>query len=95
MSKNRAEEFFPCPHCGADVSVSAKFCRDCGADEESGWSDQVDGDYGDDDSGDDFDYDEFVRREFPDQAQPAPKNLGLILVVILLCLGMLSFLFRW
>jgi len=94
MRTNRAEEFFPCPHCGSEVLVSAKFCRECGADESSGWSDHVDDDY-DDEMEDDFDYDEFVRREFPDQAQPATKNMGLIVIVILLCLGMLGFLFRW
>ena len=95
MHKHRAEEFFPCPHCGADVPVSAQFCRECGADERSGWSNDADDDYAEDDPEDDFDYDDFVRREFPDQAQPAPKNLGLIVIVLLLCLGMLSFLLRW
>lgn len=90
MSFERATEYFPCPHCGADVEVTAKFCRECGADDKVGWSDSYSTDDENDDAyEDDFDYDEYLRKEFPDQATPKPKNYVTITVIILLCLGML------
>ena len=88
MPSGRADEYFACPHCGFDVSVNASFCRECGADDRSGWSDDGQG-Y--DDADDDFDYDDFVRREFPEDAKPQSKNVWLIVLVVVLCLGMLGF----
>ena len=75
----KAHEFFRCPNCGADVPESAKFCRQCGASDDSGWgenddswsSDGVGSGYSPDD---DFDYDEYIAREFPDQAGPRPGH---------------------
>ncbi|MEM9217915.1 MAG: zinc ribbon domain-containing protein [Cyanobacteria bacterium P01_F01_bin.150] len=32
-------EFFRCPICGTEVSSKARSCPECGADEETGWSD--------------------------------------------------------
>lgn len=53
-----------CPSCGAEVSLNARGCRECGMMKEDGrWleSEIYDGlDLPDDD----FDYDEFVAREF-------------------------------
>lgn len=93
MGRNRADEYFECPHCGANVLVSAKFCRECGADDQSGWSD--DGEHYDSeaDAEDDFNYDEFVQREFPDQAPPSQKNLWLVVLIVVLCLAMLGLLY--
>ncbi|MBL8736853.1 MAG: hypothetical protein JNL12_10530 [Planctomycetes bacterium] len=34
---HRPRETFVCPHCGADVAVSAKVCRECGSDADTGW----------------------------------------------------------
>jgi hypothetical protein len=88
--RHKADDFFTCPNCGADVPSSAHFCRECGASHDSGWNDDayptdedMPGGYG----GDDFDYDEFIRREFPDQADPKSRFSGkqiLIAIVILL-----------
>ncbi len=56
-----APEF--CPNCGASVPPNAKACPECGADEQTGWSEaaSTDGLGLPDDS---FDYDEFTKREF-------------------------------
>ena len=41
----RRRERFACPHCGADVSVGAKVCRECGSDAGTGWQDGEEIDY--------------------------------------------------
>lgn len=52
-----------CPVCGADVPRKARACPECGACEESGWSDQAYvSQLGLPDE--DFDYQDFVDREF-------------------------------
>jgi len=80
MAKRRgkAGDYFHCPNCGAEVPAGAKFCRQCGASDDSGWSDddaswddEVASGYGPEE---DFDYDEFVARDFPDQARPGSKQ---------------------
>ena len=54
-----------CPQCGALVPDNARACPDCGADEETGWSDRAQAQrLGLPD--DEFDHDEFVREEFGD-----------------------------
>jgi predicted ATP-dependent serine protease len=35
--QRRQREFFVCPHCGAEVAVTAKVCRECGSDADTGW----------------------------------------------------------
>lgn len=32
-------ELFACPHCGADVAVGSKVCRECGSEPDTGWLD--------------------------------------------------------
>jgi hypothetical protein len=93
--KRHSDDYFPCPHCGARVRAGARFCRECGASDESGWgedqwSHDADG-YAEDE---DFDYDEYLRREFPEHAPPRSakaqsKRLLTILVVALVCLALL------
>lgn len=72
MTRKRRRETFVCPHCGAEVPVGAQVCRECGSDEETGWSDdaedagaEIGAGYG---GVDDFDYEAFLERELPDQA---------------------------
>jgi len=52
-----------CPNCGAPVPPKARACPECGADEQTGWSDEahVGGLDLPDES---FDYNDFVKREF-------------------------------
>ena len=89
------DEDFECPNCGSPVRAGARFCRQCGASDESGWGEEewqdedFSGGYGEDD----FDYHDYVRREFPDDAAPDPahqlKRLAFVAVVVLVCLGLL------
>ena len=84
---------FVCPHCGADVPVGAKFCRECGADEEVGWNDENAWSTGyDTEVMDDEDYEDFVRREFPNDASVAsPMQIWKVLIVLALLASFLMF----
>ncbi len=56
-----------CPHCGADLPPKAKVCRECGSDEQTGWSEEAGAAGASARMGipeDDFDYNEFAEREF-------------------------------
>ncbi|MEX1111136.1 MAG: zinc-ribbon domain-containing protein [Chthoniobacterales bacterium] len=57
-----------CPVCGEEVPRGALACPECGADERSGWREEVvDGlDLPDED----FDYGEFVQKEFGREVKP-------------------------
>jgi hypothetical protein len=35
------DDYFVCPNCGAEVSLKAKVCRECGSDENTGWSEDT------------------------------------------------------
>jgi hypothetical protein len=99
--RKKTPDYFLCPHCGAKVRVGAVFCRECGAEEEMGWSEDAEtyaeadipGVYGGDD---DFDYDEFLEKEFPGEAPvsaaKAAKKWLWAAVVIALCVAMLLYL---
>ena len=52
-----------CPNCGAEVPRKAKSCPECGADDQTGWSDEA-RTSGLDLPDESFDYDDFVKREF-------------------------------
>ena len=57
-----------CPNCGAEVPSDARCCPECGADEQTGWSDRAQAQrLGIPD--DEFDYDEYVREEFGDEQE--------------------------
>lgn len=34
----RDDDWFVCPHCGAEVRGGATACPECGSDDETGWS---------------------------------------------------------
>jgi hypothetical protein len=52
-----------CPICGAEVPPNSRACPECGADDETGWSEEARTD-GLDLPDENFDYEEFVKREF-------------------------------
>ncbi|MCD6416317.1 MAG: zinc-ribbon domain-containing protein [Planctomycetes bacterium] len=62
------DDYFICPHCGAEVAWDARVCPQCGSDELTGWAEDA-GKWG---AGiptgyskdDEFDYEDFIRREF-------------------------------
>lgn len=62
-----------CPNCGAEVPPKAVACSECGADDQTGWSESARSD-GLDLPEDTFDYDEFIKREF---AGPGPVPRGI------------------
>ena len=52
-----------CPICGAEVPPKARACPECGADEQTGWSEEARVG-GLDLPDENFDYNDFVKREF-------------------------------
>ena len=65
-----------CPNCGADVPPRAKACPECGACEQTGWSEEAESQTGD--LGipqESFDYSEFVKREFGPK-RLLPRGIG-------------------
>lgn len=87
--KKPIEDTFSCSHCGAEVKVSAKFCKACGASDESGWGeDEYLGE-------DEFDYDEYLRRE-SGASPPLTSRRALVAIVILLvCVAILMLQVFW
>ena len=82
-----------CPHGGADVPRHARACPECGADEQTGWSDAAHAEnLGIPDEN--FDYEKFVKEEFG--AAPKPRGLHWIwwLTALLLVVLFVFFFFR-
>jgi predicted nucleic acid-binding Zn ribbon protein len=74
-----------CPICGAEVPPNAPACPECGADEQTGWSDRARAqELGLPD--DEFDYDEFVKEEFGEKKEAGPHRSGWFWWVIALIL---------
>ena len=80
-----------CPHCGARIPARARCCPACGADEQTGWSEETN--TGGLDLPDEaFNYEEFVQEEFGG-GRVRPKGIpwfwwltALILVILLLAM---------
>ena len=75
----------------ANVPPKARACPDCGADEQTGWSEAASAE-GLDLPDENFDYDDFVKREFGGRG-PVPRGIrwywwliALVVVVALLAL---------
>jgi hypothetical protein len=81
-----------CPNCGAEVPPHARACPECGADEQTGWSEVARTD-GLDLPDENFDYDDFVKREFGDKS-PVPRGVHWFWWVIAL-LVVAAFLAYW
>lgn len=81
-----------CPNCGAEVPPRARACPECGADDQTGWSEAArsDGLGLPDDS---FDYNDFVKREFGGQG-PVPRGIHWFWWVVALGLAA-AFIFFW
>lgn len=93
-TRHQDDDYFLCPHCGAEVKIGAIFCRECGASDDSGWGQDDDVLLDTETAVDDeFDYHEFVRREFPgagdEPIDPGRlKQLGIAIVILLICLAL-------
>lgn len=65
-----------CPQCGAIVPPGAAACPECGADEQTGWSERAQAQrLGIPD--DEFDYDAFVEEEFGRKEESKVRPLGI------------------
>ena len=74
-----------CPNCGAEVPPKARACPECGADEETGWSERAAAQrLGLPD--DEFNYNEFVKEEFGGTKRPARPPIGWFWWVVALVL---------
>jgi hypothetical protein len=64
---------FVCPNCGALLQAGARVCRDCGSDENTGWSESTYMD-GIDWPFDEDDYEEVKARELNSAGGRSKKN---------------------
>ncbi len=63
-----------CPNCGAEVPREARACPECGADEQTGWSEDAHAQrLGLPDER--FDYEEFVQEEFGAESKVRPRGM--------------------
>jgi len=78
-----------CPNCGSIIEDErAVSCPDCGADENTGWSDHATSqrlDLPDDN----FDYDGFIESEFGTKSSNAVKPAGLSWLMWVVAIGIL------
>lgn len=85
-----------CPVCGEEVPEGATVCPECGADHETGWSDEYNPYITAPDIPDDeFDYEEFTRREFgtspvPDGIKPMWWATAIVVIAALAALYLFS-----
>lgn len=81
-----------CPNCGAEVPPKARACPECGADEQTGWSERAAYErLGVPDP--EFDYDAFVKEEFGGgQPRRRPANWLWLVVAFLLIAVLLGIL---
>jgi len=84
-----------CPNCGAEVPANARACPECGADEQTGWSEKA---YADNLNlpDEEFDYEDFVKREFG-EGKPVPRGVSWFwwMVAILALIAFVVLLLGW
>ncbi|HEX2898803.1 MAG TPA: hypothetical protein VHS96_03690 [Bacteroidia bacterium] len=72
MARTHSNEFFHCNNCGGEVSLKAKVCPHCGADDETAWKDGINSYVVEEQE--DFDYDEYVRTNQGNANAAKPKG---------------------
>jgi hypothetical protein len=80
-----------CPNCGEVVPAKAKACPECGACDETGWSEEGRADALGLPS-EEFDYDDYVKREFEGE-QPKRKFGWVWIVTAILLLAFFAWAF--
>ena len=82
-----------CPNCDTEVPAGARACPECGADENTGWSQSAHCDrLGVGDPDETFNYGDFVKNEF---GRGAPKQTRLRTVWVITAILLLAALLRW
>jgi len=78
-----AEDYFICSHCGAEVPIKNKICKNCGSDDSTGWSTETDPFASE--PPESFDYDEAFENEFGESKNKAkfPAWVAVTAMVIL------------
>ena len=89
MNKPRKprRELLACPHCGADVAVGAKVCRECGSDATAGWQTEEEVDYQSLDLPEGYSQDP----EHPGALLSSKRSPWLVVVAIVAALALLAF----
>jgi ssDNA-binding Zn-finger/Zn-ribbon topoisomerase 1 len=82
-----------CPVCGDDVPRGALACPECGADHQSGWSEDAEVYDGVDLPENDFNYEEFVEKEFGSKRKPSTVKTIWWVAGIVLLIAFLLYLF--
>ena len=59
---NSSDDYFICPHCGAEVKSTSTICKGCGSEDVTGWSEEADPFVTE--APESFDYDETLENEF-------------------------------
>lgn len=80
-----------CPSCGAAVPRRAKACPGCGADENTGWSEDADLERLGISDPKDFDYDAFVDEEFKGGRRRVPRWVTVVAIVLLAAMAWWAF----
>ena len=83
-----------CLNCGAKVPIRARACPECGACEETGWSEssQYESSYF---AEGEFDYSDFIEREFNRGGTPKVKKINLIFKAISILLILFLLIWLW
>jgi hypothetical protein len=87
MARTHSKEFFHCNNCGEEVSLQAKVCPHCGADDETAWKDGINSYLVAEE--DDFDYEEVVAREVHGRAPARSGSKWWVAVVAALLLALM------
>lgn len=90
MARTHSNEFFHCNNCGEEVSLKAKSCPHCGADDETAWKDGIHSYLVQENE--EFDYDEYVRSQMGG-GSPSVKPKGVkmwVWVLAALLLGLIA-----
>jgi hypothetical protein len=93
--KQKPQDWFACPNCGAKVPAGSPSCPECGSDDETGWAEGADiwsADIPEGYSGDDpLDYDDFLLREFgrPPTGTPAGRLKLLLALAVAIVVAIL------
>lgn len=82
-----------CPNCDTEVPAGARACPECGADENTGWSQSAQCDrLGIPDADEKFNYGDFVKNEF---GRGATGQTRLRTVWVITAILLLAALLRW